>query len=74
MTSTNPELDLYMVLGVEHDATQEQIDEAYELAKTEDEVDIGDGGMGPARAADVESAYAVLRDPVKRSAYDKTLD
>ena len=74
MTSTNPELDHYMVLGVERDATQEQIDEAYELAKTEDEVDIGDGGMGPARATDVESAYAVLRDPVKRSEYDKTLD
>jgi len=30
--------------------------------------------MGPARAADVESAYAVLRDPEKRSEYDKTLD
>ncbi len=74
MTSTNPELDHYMVLGVEQDATQDQIDEAYELAKTEDEVDIGDGGMGSARATDIESAYAVLRDPVKRSEYDKTLD
>ena len=74
MTSTNPELDHYMVLGVERDATQEQIDEAYELAKVEDEVDIGDGGMGPARANDIESAYAVLRDPVKRSKYDETLD
>ena len=74
MTTRNPQLDHYMVLGVERDATQEQIDEAYELAKVEDEVDIGDGGMGPARAADVESAYAVLRDPVKRAKYDKTLD
>lgn len=53
MTSTNPELDHYMVLGIERDATQDQIDEAYEIAKVEDEVDIGDGGRGPARAADV---------------------
>jgi len=35
MTSTNPELDHYMVLGVEREATQDQIDEAYELAKTD---------------------------------------
>lgn len=63
-----------MVLGVERDATQDQIDEAYELAKVEEEVDVGDGGMGPARAADIESAYAVLRDPVRRSEYDKNLD
>jgi DnaJ-class molecular chaperone len=73
MTSTIPELDHYMVLGVERDATQDQIEDAYELAKTQDQIDIGDGGMGPARAADVESAYAVLRDPAKRSDYDKTL-
>ena len=74
MTTNNPELDHYMVLGVEREATQDQIDDAYELAMTEDEVDIGDGGMGPARSADVESAYAVLRDPTKRAEYDKTLD
>lgn len=74
MTSTNPELDHYMVLGVEREATQDQINEAYQLAKTEDKIDVGDGGMGPARGADVESAYAVLRDPARRAEYDKTLD
>lgn len=74
MTSTNPELDHYMVLGVEREATQDQINEAYQLAKTEDEIDVGDGGMGPARGADVESAYAVLTDPARRAEYDKTLD
>ena len=74
MTTTNPELDHYMVLGVEREATQSQIEDAYERAKSEDGVDIGDGGIGPARAADIESAYAVLRDPAKRTEYNKTLD
>lgn len=59
-----------MVLGVERDATQRQIGDTYELAK----IDVGDGGLGPARAADIESAYAVLRDPERRAEYDETLD
>lgn len=63
-----------MVLGVERDATQRQIGDAYELAKAEGAIDVGDGGLGPALAADIESAYAVLRDPERRAEYDETLD
>ena len=74
MTTTNPELDHYMVLGVERDATHDQIDQAYERARLEGEVDLGDGGIGPARSADIDSTYAVLRDPATRAEYDKTLD
>ena len=74
MTTNNPELSHYMVLDVERDATPDQIEEAYARAKSEDEIDVGDGGMGPARSADVEAAYAVLRDPAQRAKYDATLD
>lgn len=74
MTINNPELDLYMVLDIERGASQKQIEDAYKLARSEGELNIGDAGTGPARAGDVESAYAVLGDPAKRAEYDKTLD
>lgn len=74
MTFNSPELDLYMVLGVERHATHDEIREAYELAKIRGEVDLGDSGHGPARSHDIESAYAVLKDPSKRADYDKSLD
>lgn len=72
--TTNPELDLYLVLGVERDASPAEIDEAYERARAEGELNLGDGGIGGARASDVERAYAVLRDPLGRSEYDQLLD
>lgn len=74
MTTNNPVLDHYMVLDVEGTATQKQIDDAFERAKTGGDLDIGDGRIGPARAADIESAHAVLRDPEQRTQYDETLD
>ena len=74
MAINNPELDLYMVLDIEKGASQKQIEDAYKLAKYEGELNIGDAGRGPARAGDIESAYAVLSDPASRAEYDKTLD
>lgn len=63
--SRYPELDLYLVIGVERDASPAEIDDAYGRAKTEGTVDLGDGGIGGARSADIEQAYLVLRDPEK---------
>lgn len=38
MTTTNPELDHYKVLGVERDATHEEIEDAYALVRADGQV------------------------------------
>jgi curved DNA-binding protein CbpA len=60
--------DYYMDLGVDPGASQQEVEKVYgkrvaELrgSKVED---------APEELAEVEAAYAVLRDPQKRSSYD----
>jgi DnaJ-class molecular chaperone len=71
--------DLYAVLGVAPDATQAQITHAYRELVRRHHPDLrsdhaGDDTADDASDADLErvlSAYAVLRDPDRRVAYDR---
>jgi curved DNA-binding protein CbpA len=72
--------DLYAVLGLTPDATPAQIRHAYRAMLRQHHPDTRGAGPGPAAdAADladqavqpVLTAYEVLRDPVRRAAYDQ---
>ncbi|MGZ4876236.1 MAG: DnaJ domain-containing protein [Candidatus Angelobacter sp.] len=63
--------DYYMDLGVDPGASQQEVEKIYQKrvaqlrsSKVED---------APEELAEVEAAYAVLRDPGKRSSYDARL-
>ena len=64
----------YLLLGVERDATPEEIERGYKRVSTQTYVMLGGGGAGWKRTPAIEEAYVTLRDPVKRVAYDKLLD
>ena len=59
--------DLYSVLGVTHDASQDEITDAYYRRLRFD--DIG-GEEARARSKELREAYEVLRDPALRRSYD----
>lgn len=71
---TKTELNHYLVLGVERDATQEEIEDAFEKSSTQLDESTAVEGTPAARSERIEEAYAVLRDPDKRAEYDRTLD
>ena len=60
--------DHYEDLGVDPKATAEQIEQAY--LKRSAELRAARYADAPEELADVETAYAVLRDPAKRASYD----
>ncbi len=60
----------YFILGVNSDATQEQIRTAYRRRAKSLHPDHADHGSGP--FIDLQEAYAVLSDPARRRAYDET--
>ena len=62
--------NLYDVLGVDKRASDEQIRDAFKEKAKENHPD-KDGGDNE-RMSDVNRAYMVLRDKVKRDRYDKT--
>ncbi len=64
----------YLVLGVDRDASQQEIKEAFTRVSTQTAVQLGGGGMGGQRSARIEEAYAVLSDPHRRAKYDETLE
>jgi DnaJ-class molecular chaperone len=67
----NPEQDLYEVLGVPATATGAELDHAFRaLARGLHPDSSQDGGDSDAFQR-VLAAYAVLRDPVARSNYDR---
>lgn len=67
------ELNHYLVLGVEPDATQAEIEDAFERSSTQRDESVAVEGTPAARSERIEEAYAVLRDPARRAEYDKTL-
>lgn len=65
-----PPPDPYQVLDVSPDATFEQITAAYRVLVRALHPDTQQQPADPARLAEVLAAYALLRDPRRRAAYD----
>lgn len=63
--------DYYSALGVPADADAEQIKKAYRKLAREFHPDLSKAPDAEARFKDVAEAYATLKDPEKRAAYDE---
>jgi DnaJ-class molecular chaperone len=61
----------YIILGVDPDATQDQIKSAYRRKAKQSHPDICEGGGE--RFRDVQDAYETLSDPARRRVYDDEL-
>jgi DnaJ-class molecular chaperone len=73
MTDQPP--DPYAVLGVAHDASQEEISHAFRALLRRHHPDtrgeVSGDGTSDLALRDVVAAYGVLRDPMRRAAYDR---
>ena len=67
------DLDLYGVLGVGRDATAHEIRRAYRCLARQHHPDLNPGPDNSQRFAAVANAYEILRDPVRRGSYDRTV-
>ncbi|MGA8205632.1 MAG: DnaJ C-terminal domain-containing protein [Woeseiaceae bacterium] len=63
--------DYYKVMGVERDASEDDIKRAYRRLARKYHPDVSKETDAEARFKEVGEAYAVLRDPEKRAAYDQ---
>lgn len=63
--------DYYEVLGVPRDATQDDVKRAYRKLARKFHPDVSKDTDAEARFKELGEAYAVLKDPEKRTAYDQ---
>ncbi|HET6580172.1 MAG TPA: DnaJ domain-containing protein, partial [Gemmatimonadales bacterium] len=63
--------DFYVLLGVSRDATETDIKKAYRKLAMDFHPDRNPAPEAEARFKEITEAYEVLRDPQKRSAYDR---
>ena len=63
--------DYYAALGVSRDASLDQIKKAYRKLARDNHPDLSKAKGGEARFKEVAEAYATLKDPEKRKAYDE---
>ncbi|SHH83410.1 DnaJ C-terminal domain-containing protein [Pollutimonas bauzanensis] len=64
-------IDYYKVLGVERDATLADIKKAYRKLAHKYHPDVSKGTGAEEKFKDISVAYATLKDPEKRAAYDE---
>jgi curved DNA-binding protein len=63
--------DYYEILGINRDATQDAIKQAYRRLARKYHPDVSKEADAEKRFKDLGEAYEVLKDPEKRAAYDK---
>lgn len=67
------EITHYRRLGVEPDATADQIKRAFRALARQLHPDVSKAADAAARFAEIQAAYAVLSDATRRSEYDRML-
>ena len=68
---TSPTPDYYAVLQIPQAASQQEIARAYRTQMRRHHPDVASGEGVPAELQLVMQAFAVLRDPERRAAYDR---
>jgi len=66
-------LEYYKILGVEKNATAEEIKRAYRRLAREHHPDLNPGGNSSGNFIRIKNAYDVLYDPAKRQKYDEEI-